>query len=143
MVTLNAALFELVTFGSKVYALDQCSATFLSLRTGQRTQRVGTTISKTASFVKCSKAAAINVYRERISKQKTVFQRQSCGRHRLLEVQSERRIAKVLQSNRRVPILQIEGNLNQGATVNVSERTVRRTLHCVGYNLFGKLYCWL
>lgn len=94
---------------------------------------VGTSISKTAALVKCSRAAVVNVYKEWTIKQKTGSQRQTCGRHRVLNARSERRLARVVQRNRRATVRQIASHLNQGATVNVSERTVRRTLRRIGY----------
>ncbi|GFV83006.1 hypothetical protein TNCV_1180201 [Trichonephila clavipes] len=93
----------------------------------------GTSIRKTAALVKFSRAAVINVYREWIPKQKTRFEFQVCGHHRLLKIHSERRIAKVVHSNRRITTFQIVGNFNQGETTNVYERTVPRTLHYVDY----------
>ncbi|GFS49206.1 hypothetical protein TNCV_2410421 [Trichonephila clavipes] len=60
---------------------------------------IGNSISKTTALVKCWKSAVINIYRERIAKQKTGSQRPICGRHRLLNARSERRIAKVFRSN--------------------------------------------
>ncbi|GFY28411.1 hypothetical protein TNCV_1970661 [Trichonephila clavipes] len=58
----------------------------------------------------------------------------ACVHNWLLKVRSEKRIAKDAQSNRRAIVLQIEGNLNQGATVKVFERAVPRTLHRIGYS---------
>nr|XP_042908339.1 uncharacterized protein LOC122271383 [Parasteatoda tepidariorum] len=94
---------------------------------------VGTSISKTAALVKCSRAAVVNVYKEWTIKQKTGSQRQTCGRHRVLNARSKRMLAGVVQRNRRATVRQIASDLNQGATVNVSERTVRRTLRRIGY----------
>ncbi|GFU45435.1 hypothetical protein TNCV_3625611 [Trichonephila clavipes] len=61
-------------------------------------------------------------------------ERQACGRHKLLNVCLLRRIVKVGQYNRRTTVHQIAGNLNQGATMNVSEGTVRFTLYSKGYD---------
>ncbi|XP_042901316.1 uncharacterized protein [Parasteatoda tepidariorum] len=94
---------------------------------------VVTSIRKTAVLVKCSRAAVVNVYKEWTIKQKTRSQCQTCGRHRVLNARSERRLAMVVQCNRRATVRQISSDLNQGATVNVSERTVRRTLRRIGY----------
>ncbi|XP_055931909.1 uncharacterized protein LOC129962195 [Argiope bruennichi] len=94
---------------------------------------VGTCISKTAALVKCPRAAIINVYRECTTKQKTGSQRPTCGRHRLLNARAEKRLARVVHSNRKATVCPISGNLNEGATANFSQRTVRRTLHRIGY----------
>ncbi|XP_042903798.1 uncharacterized protein [Parasteatoda tepidariorum] len=94
---------------------------------------VGTSISKTAALVKCSRAAVVNVYKEWTIKQKTGSQRQTCDRHRVLNTRSERRLARVVQCNRRPTVRQIASDLTQAASVNVSERTVRRTLRRIGY----------
>lgn len=86
---------------------------------------VGTNISKTDELVKCFRAAVINAYREWITKKKTGPQRQACGRPRLPNAQSEKRIVKIVHSNRRTTVRKIVGNHNQGATTNVSERIIR------------------
>ncbi|GFT99466.1 hypothetical protein TNCV_3239201 [Trichonephila clavipes] len=97
---------------------------------------VKSSISETAAFVKCSRAAVINLCREWIPKQKTRFQCQASGRHRLLLA----RKGELRKFNRKATGCQIVGNLNQGATANVSERTVHRTLHCKGYCSWWSLY---
>ncbi|GFU05375.1 hypothetical protein TNCV_3290421 [Trichonephila clavipes] len=89
-------------------------------------------ISQTATLIKCSRVAFINVYRKGIPKQKTRSQHQACSRHKLLKVITER-IEKVVQSNRRPTLLQIAVNLNQRTTTNISERFVRRILYRIGY----------
>lgn len=94
---------------------------------------VGASISKTAGLVKCSRAAVVNVYREWTTTQKTGSQRRACGRHRLLDARSERRLAKIVRTNRKASVRQIAANLNEGTSVKASERTVRRTLHRMGY----------
>ncbi|GFV89921.1 hypothetical protein TNCV_4642641 [Trichonephila clavipes] len=93
---------------------------------------VRASISKTVALVECSRVAIINVcvYKEWIPKQKTMSQCQAYGRRRLLKAHSEKRIMKVVKSTRRETVLQIAWNLNQGAIVNVSEGTVRRTINC-------------
>ncbi|GFW79146.1 hypothetical protein TNCV_3631771 [Trichonephila clavipes] len=68
-----------------------------------------------------------------ITKPKPGFQCQTCGHERLLNTRLERRIAQVAQTERRATVLHIVENLNQGATANVTERAVCRTLHCIGY----------
>ncbi|XP_042896653.1 uncharacterized protein [Parasteatoda tepidariorum] len=93
---------------------------------------VGTSISKTVALVKCSRAAVVNVYKEWTIKQEVGSQHQTCGRHRVLNARSERRLARVVQSNWRATVRQIASDLNQGSAVNVSERTVRRTLRRIG-----------
>ncbi|GFW22695.1 hypothetical protein TNCV_2765071 [Trichonephila clavipes] len=67
---------------------------------------VGIIIDKTAALVKCLRATFINVYIEWISKLKSGSQRQACGHYKLLEILSERRIAKVVQSRGRATVLQ-------------------------------------
>ncbi|XP_042913154.1 uncharacterized protein [Parasteatoda tepidariorum] len=94
---------------------------------------VGTSISKTAALVECSRAAVVNAYKEWTIKQKTRSQIQTCGRHRVLNARKERRLARVSQRNRRATGRQIASDLNQGATVKVSELTFRRTLRRIGY----------
>ncbi|GFW26035.1 hypothetical protein TNCV_3317071 [Trichonephila clavipes] len=57
------------------------------------------------ALVKCLKAPVFNVYCEWIPKQETGSQLQACGHNKPLKVRSERRIAKVVQSNRRATVL--------------------------------------
>ncbi|GFU27651.1 hypothetical protein TNCV_3825621 [Trichonephila clavipes] len=86
-----------------------------------------------AALVKGSRSAVIGVHSEWIKKQETGSQRQAFGRHGLLKVCSEKKFTKAVQSNRRATVPEIAGNLNQRATVNVSEGTVCRTLHRIVY----------
>ncbi|GFW34344.1 hypothetical protein TNCV_220701 [Trichonephila clavipes] len=81
----------------------------------------------------CSRATVINICCIWITNPKTRAHRQTSGCHRQLKTLSERRTAKISQSNRRATISQISCNLNQRVN-NVSERTVRRTLHRISYD---------
>ncbi|XP_071039971.1 uncharacterized protein [Parasteatoda tepidariorum] len=94
---------------------------------------VGTSISKTAALVMCSRAAVINVYREWTTKQKTGSHRQVCGPHRLLNSRDEIKLARVVQSSRRATLRQIVSNLNADVIASVSERTVHHTLQPIGH----------
>ncbi|XP_042905130.1 uncharacterized protein [Parasteatoda tepidariorum] len=94
---------------------------------------VGTSISKTAALVKCSRVAVVNVYKEWTIKQKTGSQCQTCGRHRVLNARSERRLPGMCSATGEQQCDKLQVILIKEQLLNVSERTVRRTLRRIGY----------
>ncbi len=61
-----------------------------------------------------------------------VNRRQSHGRPRLIGVLGERRLARVVRSNRRATVAQIDQEVNVGSDGKVSEYTVHHSLLCMG-----------
>ncbi|KAK3557806.1 hypothetical protein QTP86_002693 [Hemibagrus guttatus] len=89
-------------------------------------------ISKTAALVGCSRSAVVSIY-QKWSKEGTVVNRQQGhGLQRLIDAHGERRMARVIRSNRRATIAQIAEELYAGSYRKVSENTVHRSLLCMG-----------
>ncbi len=92
----------------------------------------GQSISKTAALVGCSWSAVVSIY-EKWSKEGTVVnRRQSHGQPRLIGVLGERRLARVVRSNRRATVAQIPQEVNAGSNGEVSEYTVHHSLLRIG-----------
>ncbi|KAK3528007.1 hypothetical protein QTP86_013117 [Hemibagrus guttatus] len=84
-------------------------------------RRLDQSISKTAALVGCSRSAVVSIY-QKWSKEGTVVNRQQGhGRSGLI---GERRLARVIRSNRRATVAQIAEELNTGSDRKVSEYTV-------------------
>ncbi|KAK3531747.1 hypothetical protein QTP70_027293, partial [Hemibagrus guttatus] len=82
-------------------------------------------ISKTAALVGCSRSAVVSIY-QKCSKEGTVVnRRQGHGRSRLIDARGERRLARVVRSNRRATVAQIAEEVNAGSDRKVSEYTVQ------------------
>ncbi|KAG9346225.1 hypothetical protein JZ751_008050 [Albula glossodonta] len=64
-------------------------------------RRLGQSISKTAALVGCSRSAVVSTYQKWSKEGKAVNRRQGHGRPRLIDARGERRLARVVQSNRR------------------------------------------
>ncbi|ROK35741.1 hypothetical protein DPX16_17484 [Anabarilius grahami] len=63
-------------------------------------RRLGQSISKTAALVGCSRSAVVSIY-QKWSKEGTVVNwRQGYGRPKLIDACGERRLARVVRSNR-------------------------------------------
>ncbi|ROL44390.1 hypothetical protein DPX16_8812 [Anabarilius grahami] len=91
-------------------------------------RRLGQSISKTAALVGCSRSAVVSIY-QKCSKEGTVVnRRQGDGRSRLIDARGERRLARVVRSNRRAPVAQTAPEVNAGSDRKVSEYTVHHSL---------------
>ncbi|ROL44000.1 hypothetical protein DPX16_10284 [Anabarilius grahami] len=93
-------------------------------------RRLGQSISKTAALVGCSRSAVVSIYQKR-SKEGTVVNRRH-GRPRLNDARGERRLARVVRSNRRATVAQIAQEVNAGSDRKVSEYTVHHSLLRMG-----------
>ncbi|XP_071036417.1 uncharacterized protein [Parasteatoda tepidariorum] len=91
----------------------------------------GGSISETANFVNCLRAAVVKVYR---AWQNDTIQNQRGGTcaPRAIEDIGERRQRRCVRVNRRATIEQLTTQMNQGATKSVSSTTVQRTLLRMG-----------
>ncbi|GBM26285.1 hypothetical protein AVEN_66523-1 [Araneus ventricosus] len=88
----------------------------------------GGSISETANFVNCSRAALVIVYR---AWQYGTIQNQrrgTCGAPRAIEGRGERRLRRCVLTNRRATVEQLTAQMNQGATKSVSSTTVQRVV---------------
>ncbi|GBN57804.1 hypothetical protein AVEN_94624-1, partial [Araneus ventricosus] len=83
----------------------------------------GGSISETANFVNCSRAAVVKVYR---AWQYGTIQNQrrgTCGAPRAIDDRGERRLRRCVRVNRRTTVEQLTAHMNQGATKSVSSTT--------------------
>ncbi|KAK3517578.1 hypothetical protein QTP70_012564 [Hemibagrus guttatus] len=80
-------------------------------------RRLDQNISKTAALVVCSRSAVVNIY-QKWYKEGTVGH----GWPRLIDARGERRLARVVRSNRRATVAQIAEEVNSG-----SARKLKRT----------------
>ncbi|KAK3573882.1 hypothetical protein QTP86_032854 [Hemibagrus guttatus] len=81
-------------------------------------------ISKTAALVRCSRSAVVSIYQKWSKEGTVVNRRQGHVRPRLTDACVERRLARVVQSNRRANVDQIAEEVNAGSDRKVSEYTV-------------------
>ncbi|ROI16199.1 Short-chain dehydrogenase/reductase 3 [Anabarilius grahami] len=68
-------------------------------------RRLGQSISKTAALVGCSRSAVVSIYQKWFREGTVVNRRQGHGRPRLIDARRERRLARVVRSNRRATVL--------------------------------------
>ncbi|KAK3508236.1 hypothetical protein QTP70_017665 [Hemibagrus guttatus] len=86
-------------------------------------------ISKTAALVGCSRSAVVSIYQKWSKKGTVVNQRQGHGRPRLIDARGERRLARVVRSNRQATVAQtVAEEVNAGSDRKVSEYTVHHSL---------------
>uniref|UniRef100_A0AAQ5X0U1 Transposase Tc1-like domain-containing protein n=1 Tax=Amphiprion ocellaris TaxID=80972 RepID=A0AAQ5X0U1_AMPOC len=95
-------------------------------------RRLGQSISQTAALVGCSRSSVVSVYQKWSKEGRVVNRRQGHGRPRLIDARGERRLARVVQSNRRATVAQIAKEVNAGFDRKVSEYTVHRSLLRMG-----------
>ncbi|KAK3549112.1 hypothetical protein QTP70_032575, partial [Hemibagrus guttatus] len=81
-------------------------------------------ISKTAALLGCSQSAVVSIYQKWSKEGTVVNRRQGHGRPRLIDGRGERRLARVIRSNRRATVAQIAEEVNAGSDRKVSEYTV-------------------
>ncbi|KAK3544763.1 hypothetical protein QTP86_026782, partial [Hemibagrus guttatus] len=86
-------------------------------------RRLDQNISKTAALVGCSRSAVVSIYQKWSKEGTVVNQRQGHGRPRLTDARGERRLARVIRSNRRATVAQIAEEVNAGSDRKVSEYT--------------------
>ena len=95
-------------------------------------RRLGQSISKTAALVGCSRSAVVSIYQKWSKEGTVVNRRQGHGRPRLIDARGERRLARVVRSNRRATVAQIAQEVNAGSDRKVSEYTVHHSLLRMG-----------
>ncbi|XP_044138724.1 leydig cell tumor 10 kDa protein homolog isoform X1 [Bufo gargarizans] len=92
----------------------------------------GGSISETAQFVNCSRAAVVKVYGEWINGTLVNKRRGNCGAPRAIDVKGERRLRGCVREDEHATVEQLTARMNQGATRRVSKTTVQRTLLRMG-----------
>ncbi|ROL45968.1 hypothetical protein DPX16_4782 [Anabarilius grahami] len=91
-------------------------------------RRLGQSISKTAALVGCSRSAVVSIYQKWFKEGTVVNRRQGHGLLRLIDARGERRLARVVRSNRRATVAQTAQEVNAGSDRKVSEYTVLHNL---------------
>ena len=94
-------------------------------------RRLGQSISKTAALVGCSRSAVVRTY-QKWSKEGKTSEPATGSDPRLIDAPGERRLARVVRSNRRATVAQIAEKVNAGSDRKVSEHTVHRSLLRMG-----------
>ncbi|GFU68105.1 transposable element Tc3 transposase [Trichonephila clavipes] len=92
----------------------------------------GRSISETAEFVNCSRAAVVKVYRAWQNGTVQNQRRGKCGAPRAIDDRGERRLRRCVRADRRATVEQLTTKMNQGATKSVSQTTIQRTLLRLG-----------
>ncbi|KFM63931.1 Transposable element Tcb1 transposase, partial [Stegodyphus mimosarum] len=92
----------------------------------------GGSISETAEFVNCSRAAVVKVYRAWQNGTVQNQRRGKCGAPRAIDDRGERRLRRCVRADRRATVEQLTTKMNQGATKSVSQSTIQRTLLRLG-----------
>ncbi|KAK3512623.1 hypothetical protein QTP70_018636, partial [Hemibagrus guttatus] len=87
-------------------------------------RRLDQSISKTAALVGWSWSTVVSTYQKWSEEGTVVNRRQGHGRPRLTDARGERRLARVVRSNRRTTVAQIAAEVNAGSGRKVSEYTV-------------------
>ncbi|GBN22193.1 hypothetical protein AVEN_96817-1 [Araneus ventricosus] len=84
----------------------------------------GGSISETANFVNCSRAAVVKVYRAWQYGTVQNQRRGTCGAPLAIDDRCERRLRRCVWANRRATVEQLTAQMNQGATKSVSSRRI-------------------
>ncbi|GFX81619.1 transposable element Tcb1 transposase [Trichonephila clavipes] len=92
----------------------------------------GGSISGTAEFVNCSRAAMVKVYRAWQNRTVQNQRRGKCGAPRAIDDRGERRLRRCVRTDRRATVEHLTTKMNQGATKSVSQTTIQRTLLRLG-----------
>lgn len=91
----------------------------------------GASISETAGFVKCSRAAVVKIYRDWTNGTVTT-NRANCGAPRVIDVRGERRLRRFVRTNRRAIVDELTMQTNRGALRKIFTTTVQRILLRIG-----------
>ncbi|KAM9294444.1 protein FAM177A1 [Gastrophryne carolinensis] len=92
----------------------------------------GGSISETAQFANCSRAAVVKVYREWSNGTIADRRRGNCGAPRAIDASGERWLQKCMKVKQHATVEQLTAQLNQGATRRVYKTTVQQTLLRMG-----------
>ncbi|GBM15470.1 hypothetical protein AVEN_142128-1 [Araneus ventricosus] len=92
----------------------------------------GGSISETAAFMKCSPSAVVNVYNNWKNQEGVQSRRTNCGEPRAINDRGERRLRRLVKSDRCATVDTLTAQMNQQCTRKLSRTTVQRTLLCIG-----------
>ena len=97
-------------------------------------RRAGLSISETADLQGFSCTTIRRVDREWSEKEKISSELQFCGHKCLVDVRGQRRMARLVQADRKAAVTQITTRYNRGMQKSIYERTTRQTLRRMGYS---------
>ncbi|GBL85077.1 hypothetical protein AVEN_221308-1 [Araneus ventricosus] len=92
----------------------------------------GGSISETAAFVKCSRSAVMNVYNNWKNQEGAQSRLANCGTPRAINDRRERRLRRLVKSDRRATVDTLTAQMNQQCIRKLSRTTVQRTLLRIG-----------
>ncbi|GBM10381.1 hypothetical protein AVEN_169670-1 [Araneus ventricosus] len=95
-------------------------------------RRLGTSITKTARLVDCSRAAVVSIRTKWINDGDTSSICQGVGRPCAIKEKGHQRLSRLVKQNRRQTVAQLTAQYNAGPSTSVSEHTVQRTLLDMG-----------
>ena len=95
-------------------------------------RRLGQSISEMARLVGCSQSAVVSTYRQWSEERQTTNRRQGVGHPKLIDARGQRRLSRLVRTDRRSTVAQVTENFNGGHGRNVSQSTVHRTLLRMG-----------
>lgn len=96
-------------------------------------RRMGHSISEIVRQLGFSRSTVSRVYQEYMDGGKKTSDRANCKGQLALTVRGERRLRRIVRSQRSQTLAQITTQLNDGASRTVSKRTVQRSLHRMGF----------
>ncbi|KAJ8883342.1 hypothetical protein PR048_015185 [Dryococelus australis] len=85
-------------------------------------------ISETATFVNCSRASVVKVYRDWTNGTNGKYRRGNCGSPRAIEVRGERRLRWCMKANRQATVEQLAVRMYQRASGHVSIAKIQQIL---------------
>ncbi|MBN3278646.1 TCB1 transposase, partial [Polyodon spathula] len=94
---------------------------------------VGLSVSRTPTLLGISRSAVSCVYQRWSTTQRTSNQRQASGQNWLIDGRGQRRLTRIVQSNRQATVSQLTVQYSIGAKRPIKECTTRRTLTRMGY----------
>jgi len=96
-------------------------------------RRMGHSISEIVRQLGFARSTVSRVYQEYLVAGKKTSERANCRGQSALTVRGERRLRRIVRSQRSQTLAQITTQLNDGASRTVSQRTVQRSLHRMGF----------
>lgn len=95
-------------------------------------KRLGESSSRISALVGCSRSTVIAIYQKWCKEGEAASRRQGHGRPRLIDTLGERRLARLVESDRTATVAQIAEKVNAISDKKVSSHTVHRSLLRMG-----------